>query len=363
MSIYALILAGGAGTRFWPASRARLPKQLLGILSERPLLAETIDRVRPVVGADERIFISSAASVAAATSVALPTFPEERILIEPVGRNTAPCIGWGAATIAREDPEAIVIVLPSDHHVTNLEAFTAALEAAIASAKDGHITTLGITPTRPETGYGYIEIGEKLGSGPSHRVARFVEKPDAKRAEAFVAGGRHLWNGGMFIFRAADMSAAIRAHLPALADGLAAFDAAAKEGREKDAVAARFCELPSISIDVGVMEKVEGLRVIPVDMGWSDVGSWEAAWELAPRDEAENAVRANAILIDARGNYVLDLRTRAVGERERVISLVGVSEMVVVATDDALLVVPRARAQEVKKVVDALRATGKTELL
>ena len=363
MSTYALVLAGGAGTRFWPASRARLPKQLLGILSERPLLSETIDRVRPVVGADERIFVSSSASVVESTRVALPTFAARRILVEPVGRNTAPCIGWGAATIAREDPDAVVIVLPSDHHVVDVPAFHAALRAAVASAKEGHITTLGITPTRPETGYGYIEVGELVGGGPWRRVARFVEKPDLARAEAFVAGGHHLWNGGMFVFRVADMRAAIRTHLPALADGLEAFDDAAKTGREDEIVAARFSELPSISIDVGVMEKVEGLRVIPVDMGWSDVGSWEAAWELAPHDADGNTARANAILIDAHGNYVLDLRTRAQGDRPPVISLVGVTDMVVVATDDAFLVVPRARAQDVKQVVEVLKARGKTELL
>ncbi len=362
MATYALILAGGAGTRFWPASRARMPKQLLGIVSKRPLLLETIDRVLPIVGAEEHVFISSGTSVATATRAALPTFAADRILVEPIGRNTAPCIGWGAATIARHDPDAVVIVLPSDHHVTRVDAFREALEAAVASAKSGHITTIGITPTRPETGYGYIELGDPVGTGPVRRVARFVEKPDRSRAEAFLAGGRHLWNGGMFVFRAADMLAAIRAHLPALADGLDAFDAAARVGTEPIAVESRFPALPSISIDVGVMEKRSDLHVVPVDMGWSDVGSWEAAWELSERDAAANAVHGNAVLVDAEDNYILDLRTRS-DSRDRVIALVGVKGMVVVETDDAVLVARRDRAQDVKKVVEQLVALGKKELI
>jgi mannose-1-phosphate guanylyltransferase len=354
MAIHALILAGGAGTRFWPASRASHPKQLLPLTSDRPLLSETIGRIRGLVG--ENLLVASGATIADATIAAIPELRRDQMLVEPVARNTAPCIGWGAATIARRDPEGVVLVLPSDHHIADRPAFLAALELAIASAREGRITTLGIQPTRAETGYGYIEVASPEGA--VRDVVRFVEKPSREIAEAYVASGKHLWNGGMFVFRAKDMLAAIRAHRPALADGLDAIDRAAAEGREAEAVREIFGTLPAVSIDVGVMEKVSGLRVVPADIGWSDVGSWEAAWELATRDERGNAAKADALFVDACGNLVVDLRTAA--PKPRVIALVGIDDLVVVETDDALLVVSRERSQDVKKVVDELRTKKRT---
>jgi mannose-1-phosphate guanylyltransferase len=352
MAIHALILAGGAGTRFWPASRAARPKQLLPLTSERPLLVETIERVRHLVG--PRVLIASSAPVASATRQVVPELTAEQLLVEPVPRNTAPCIGWGVATIARADPDAIVIVLPSDHHVADQPAFERAMASAVESARAGFITTIGIEPTRPETGYGYIELGDAVGD--ARRVVRFVEKPSREIAARYVEGKRHLWNAGMFIFRARDMRAAIEQHLPALAEGLDVFDRAAASGDEASAVRAKFGDLPAVSIDVGVMEKVADLRVVPANIGWSDVGSWEAAWELASRDAAGNAVQANAVLIDSKENLVVDLRSDRSRASERVVALVGVTGFVIVETDDALLVVPRSRCQDVKQVVEDLRA-------
>jgi mannose-1-phosphate guanylyltransferase len=355
--VYAVIMAGGAGTRFWPASRELRPKQLLPLGGDptESLLAATVRRLAPIVPA-ERVYIATGAKLVEATARELPRVPRANLLAEPVARNTAPCIGWAAATIARIDPEAVVMVLPSDHYITDEDGFRRVLESALAAARAGTMTTIGVVPTRPETGYGYIEQGEAIEGG-AFEVARFVEKPDRPRAEEYVRGGKHLWNAGMFFFRAGAMKAAIQEHMPALAAGLAAIDAAAARGDEPKELAATFPTLPSVSIDVGVMEKAKKLAVVPGSFGWNDVGSWESAWELATKDDAGNALPLGGVAVDARGNLVRDLTTAA---GKRVYALVGVNDLVVVETDDAVLVIPRDRAQDVRKIVEALKARGDT---
>lgn len=366
--VHVLILAGGAGTRFWPASRATRPKQLLPLVGGEPLITATARRVLPLCargGSDgwERLWIATGKHLVAPTRAALPGVSERRLLVEPAPRNTAPCIGWAAATIAREDPNAIVIVLPSDHHIADVPRFLEVLDTAVASARGGAITTIGIRPTHPETGFGYIEAADAgAASAAPREVLRFVEKPSRERAEEFLATGRFLWNAGMFIFRAGDMRAAIRAHLPALAEGLDEIDRAAALGAaaEAEAIERVFPRLPAVSIDHGVMEHVGRLAVVPGDFGWSDLGSWQSAWELAEKDERGNSAPAGSVLVDARDNYVVDLRARDGGAGDgRVLALVGVEGLVVVETDDALLIVPRDRAQDVKHVVDALKARGR----
>ena len=373
--VYALILAGGAGTRFWPASRAARPKQLLPLLGAEPLLRETALRVLPLCAGDiggdatpgwERILIASGRHLVASTASILPELPAENLLAEPSPRNTAPCIGWAAAIVARRDPEAVLMVLPSDHHIGDPERFRQVLSVAVESAASGVITTIGIRPTHPETGYGYIEVDAETAAGGGRpeplKGLRFVEKPDRARAEEFLKSGRFFWNAGMFFFRAKDMLDAIRAKLPSLASGLDAFDQAAAEGRELEEVARLFPGLPSVSIDKGVMEHVDRLAVVPGDFGWSDIGSWLSAWELAPKDPHGNAAPAGSVFVDARRNHVVDLRPPGEGSR-RVIALVGVEDLVVVETGDALLVVPKHRAQDVREVVEQLRARGDGELI
>ncbi len=359
-NVYAVIMAGGAGTRFWPASRSRRPKQLLPLGGgEEPLLAATVRRLAPLVSED-RVLVVTGEHLAAATASALPGVPREQILCEPAPRNTAPCIAWANAAIERMDPDALVMVLPSDHFIGDEGGFRSVLSKALAAAESGRVATVGIVPTRPETGYGYIEVGGDLPGG-AKEVARFVEKPDRARAEAFLAGGRHLWNAGMFFFRARAMRELVAQHLPDLAKGVARIDEAAKKGNEKDVVKEVFPTLPSISIDHGVMEKASGLAVVPGDFGWNDVGSWQSAWELGAKDGAGNALDEGALALgDAKGNLV-----RVLGERrgKKVVALVGVEDLVVVDTDDALLVIPRDRAQDVRLVIEALKAAGKTELL
>ncbi|HEY4120303.1 MAG TPA: mannose-1-phosphate guanylyltransferase [Byssovorax sp.] len=352
---YAVLLAGGAGTRFWPASRALLPKQLLPLAGDEPMLLATARRVLPLTGGWERVLVAGGAHLEAATRTSVPELLRGNLLLEPTPRNTAPCIGWAAATLARADPEALVMVLPSDHHVADVDAFRRTVEVALASAARGVLTTIGIRPHAPETGYGYIEVDGAPTAGAATRVARFVEKPDRARAEQFLASGRFLWNAGMFFFRAKDLLAAIRAHVPELAAALEDLDRAALKGEESSALPAAFARAPSVSLDVGVLEKLDEIAVVPGDFGWNDVGSWQTAWELAPKDAADNAASPSSVLVDARGNLVVDRRTTP---GEKTIALVGVEGLAVVVTDDAVLVLPRDRAQDVRAAVDVLKKSS-----
>jgi mannose-1-phosphate guanylyltransferase len=359
-NIHAVVLAGGSGTRFWPASRRNVPKQLLPLAGagDESLIAATVRRIAPLVPAS-RVWIATGAHLFEATAAALPHVPRAQLLAEPAARNTAPCIGWAAATIARSDPDALIAVLPADHYIGDEPAFLRALDRALDAADAGWLTTIGIVPSRPETGYGYIEVGERIAEG-THAVARFVEKPDRTRAEAFIAGGRHLWNGGMFFFRAHVMREAIAKHLPELATGLDRIDEAARSGDEARTIAELFPSFPSISIDFGVMEKAERIAVVSGEFGWNDVGSWESTWEMSDRDPLGNALPAGTIAIDARNNLVRDLTTLRAPKRW---ALVGVSDLVVVETDDAVLVIPRERAQDVRLVVNELTKRGETRRL
>ncbi len=356
---YAVIMAGGAGTRFWPASREHRPKQLLPLAgsSEETLLAATVRRLSPLIP-PERVYVVTGQKLVEATRAALPAVPGDQILTEPVGRNTAPCIAWATEVIEKKDANALVAVLPSDHYITDEKAFRAVIGTALESAEKGHVTTIGIVPTRAETGYGYIEVGDAL-HGDAKRVARFVEKPNAETAEAYVAGKKHLWNAGMFFFRAGDMSALVKEHLPALAEGIAKITSASVADAER-VLTEVFPTLPSISIDHGVMEKSKNLAVVPGVFGWNDVGSWLSAWELAEKDERGNALAVNAFAIDANNNLVVDLTT---SEQKKTVAVVGVSGLVIVKTDDAILVIPKERAQDVRSVIEALKAAKRHELL
>jgi mannose-1-phosphate guanylyltransferase len=344
--VYAVIMAGGAGTRFWPASRALRPKQLLPLSGGAPLLAETVRRLAPLV-TEDRVIVVTGEHLAEGTSQAVPGVPKDQILKEPAPRNTAPCIAWANAVVNRLDPEAVVAVLPSDHFIGDEPAFRKVLEQAIASARGGRVTTIGIVPTRPETGYGYIELGDELGNGV-RKVARFVEKPNRETAEKFLAGKRHLWNAGMFFFRVKDMSALVAKHLPDLAAGIAKIDA------DAGALASVFPTLPSISIDHGVMEQADDLAVVPGDFGWNDIGSWESAWELGSKDLDGNALEANTVAVDAKNNLV---------RSKKLVAIVGVNDLVVVDTEDALLVMPRDRAQDVRLVIEELKKRNAKEVL
>jgi mannose-1-phosphate guanylyltransferase len=358
-NIYAVVLAGGSGTRFWPASRRKVPKQLLRLAGgDESLIAATVRRIAPLIPTD-RVWIATGAHLLDATAAALPEVPRHQLLAEPVARNTAPCIGLAVSTIARTDPDALVAVLPADHFIGDEPEFLRAVRRALDAAEAGWLTTIGVVPTRPETGYGYVEVGDRFAEG-THAAVRFVEKPSRERAEALVAGGRHLWNAGMFFFRVSVMREAIAKYLPDLAAGLARIDDAALRGEEAQAIAEIFPSFPSISIDFGVMERAGRIAVVPGDFGWNDVGSWESTWEMSEHDSNGNVVPSGTVIVDAQNNLVRDLTSTKSAKRW---ALVGVNNLVVVETDDAFLVIPRDRAQDVRLVVDELVKRGETSRL
>lgn len=354
----ALILAGGSGTRFWPLSRNSRPKQLLALESERSLLQETVDRLQPLVG-PEAVWISTTRALADEVRRQLPEVPAAQVLAEPVGRNTAPAIGWSVRTMPEAVRQGVVAVLPADHRVADGASFRAALAAAAAAAEsEDRVMTLGVVPRRAETGYGYLELGEPLGTVPGvRRVRRFVEKPDARRAAEFAASGGHLWNAGIFVFRGTTLLTHLARLAPELAAGLEAMAAAPPESAGE-----LYGRLPALSIDYAVMEKLDGIATLPLDCGWSDLGSWEALYEVLAADAPDtegNAIHGGpALAVDARGNLLVG-DPAAPG----LVAVLGVSDLVVVRAGDAVLVCPRERSQEVRRLVDELKAQGRRDLL
>ena len=329
LTAYAVILAGGGGTRLWPASRRRRPKQFLPLApGGQSLLAATVGRVRPLVPV-ARILVVTAAAQVDRVREAVPELPVANVVVEPVGRNTAPAIALAARELEhRGVGDAVMAVLASDHLVRDEAAYAAAFRAAVAGAAR-HLVAIGIRPTHPETGYGYLELGAHRPDG-LHEVRRFVEKPDLARAREYVAGGRHLWNASMFFFRADRILEETRRHLPEVIRAL--------DHRYEDA--------PSISVDYGIMEKAADLCAVAGEFGWSDVGSWADLAAVHPAAE-DGGVRVGGPLVsvDARRNIVVG---------DKLVALIGVENLVVVATDDAILIMPRERGQEVRQVVARL---------
>lgn len=351
--LHAVIMAGGSGTRFWPMSRAARPKQLLSLVTDKALVVETVERLAGLVP-PERVWVITNAAYADQIRALLPAVPAAHVVSEPCGRDTAPCIGLAATVVGREDPEAVLAVLPADHVVEPAEAFRAALARAdgVVAASPSTLVTFGMTPTRPATGYGYIERGDargEVGGAPWFRVARFCEKPDLATAQEFLAAGRFLWNGGIFVFRAAAMRDRIERFLPELASGL---PAAADELLESGSISeATFGALPKISIDYGVFEKDDDVAVLEASFGWDDVGSFAALERVLKRDAAGNVGVGDRTLIDARENVVIS------GDDHHV-AIVGVEGLVVVHTGDATLVCRKEDAERVKDVVARLSESG-----
>ncbi|NPC72596.1 NTP transferase domain-containing protein [Corallococcus exiguus] len=353
MALYPVIMAGGSGTRFWPLSRQARPKQFLPLASKQPLLTDTAQRLKGLAPVKNTFIVCG--PVHAKTALKLVKgLPKGNLLVEPVARNTAPAIALAALQVAARDPKGVLAVLPSDHHVADVKGFQRTLAEAARIAEGGHIVTLGIKPARPETGYGYIQVGAALDGG-GRRVKAFKEKPDLKTAQEYLAGGDYLWNGGIFVFRADVMLEAFKQHMPEMQKGLDALQKAAGK-RTFPAVLKRvFPKLPSISIDYGVMEKAENIAVLDGDFGWSDVGSFAAIPEVRPADAQGNVVSGDAVLVDCTNCVVLS--------DKRTLSVVGMHDVVVVDSGDAVLVVPKDKSQDVRKVVEALKARKRTKLL
>jgi mannose-1-phosphate guanylyltransferase len=352
LDAYALILAGGGGTRLWPASRRTRPKQLLALGGTESLLRASFRRAAATFG-PQRTVVVTAADQAEAVRAELPELPAANLVAEPAARNTAAAVGLGAAAVARTAGEqAVLAVLPSDAFIGDEPAFAAALATAVAEAASA-IVTIGIRPTHPETGFGYLRLGAPLR--PSvFEVGAFVEKPDLPTARRYFEAGTYLWNSGMFFFTAGRILQEARRHMPELGAALDRFVAAPDFD---SAVAADYPGVPATSIDYGIMEKAEGIRVVPGDFGWNDVGSWAALGSIRRPDAAGNVVSGDAIVADSSGSVVMS------EPGAPLVGVVGVEDLVVVATRDAVLVVHKRDAQAVRKIVDALRARGRTDLL
>jgi mannose-1-phosphate guanylyltransferase len=350
--VHAVIMAGGRGTRFWPASRESLPKQFLAIASGESLLRRTALRLLPLSGPDRTWVVTNAAHVGIAASH-LPEIAPGRIIGEPVGRSTAPCIALAASLIARLEPDATMLAAPADHWIQDEEAFRKTAQIAIDFAqKQPALVTFGIAPAFPETGYGYIEAGDEASPGV-HRAVRFLEKPDRENAQKFVESGRHFWNSGIFVWNVRVVREELEKHAPQI---FAACEKIAASSGVESAMRESYSALPSISIDYALLERSDRVYVVPARFTWSDIGSWDALSTLMPRDDAENAADGDAIFLDSRGCFVR-------GGANRLAAVVGMKDVLIVDTPDALLVCPKDRAQEVRKVVEALEKKGRRDLL
>jgi mannose-1-phosphate guanylyltransferase len=352
--LHAVIMAGGSGTRFWPKSTKQTPKQFLNLFGDQTMLQATVGRITSAIPA-ERVWVITNARYVELVQQQLPDIAEQNIIGEPVAKNTAPCVAAAAALINQQDEDATMVVLPADHLIADTDAFISVLQAGAKKAESSDaLVTIGIQPNRPETGYGYIEFikdsGEKIGNHRSRKVKQFREKPDITTARQFIHSGRFLWNSGMFIWKASTILNQFEKHLPEVADALDHF-----ENDGDDAIDNFYHAAPSVSIDYGIMEKAKDVFVIPGDFGWNDLGSWKALYEIGQKDGNDNVTRAQHYLTeDASGNILQS-------ENGKLIALVGVENLAVVETENAILVCNLDKAQGVKQIVNKLKESEETE--
>jgi mannose-1-phosphate guanylyltransferase len=359
--LHAVVMAGGSGTRFWPESRRNRPKQLLPITGGQAMLAETIARLPPLIPLERTWVVTNAQQVQGVRRVC-PRLPVANILVEPVGRNTAACAALAAGVIAEQDPDAVLVMLPADHAIKPVTDFQRALRAAaVAADEPGTFVTFGIPPSWPATGYGYIRRAAKAGTYEGldcYRVAGFTEKPDAARAKEFLATGEYLWNSGIFVWRASTLLAAVREHLPELAAGVDLIVAQCGTAGFQRTINQVYPTLPNLAVDVGIMEKVKGVLVLATPFQWSDVGSWKSLYEeLVPDAQGNVAVFPQGGLLlaeDAKG-------VLAYSSEPQIVAVLGLDDVVVVRTADAILVARRDRTEDVKRFVDALKARGRED--
>ena len=359
--MYAVILAGGSGTRFWPLSRKKSPKQLMSVFGGKSMLQRTVERILPLK--PQRVLVVTNVLQSEESARQLREYRDIcriDIVEEPVGRNTAPAIGLAAMIIARYDPDGIMLVLPADHFITREDLFRETVMTAREAALNGCLVTMGIMPTRPETGYGYIEAETEMHDAGLYPVRRFVEKPDLEKALEFLNAGNFYWNSGMFIWRADAILDKIAAYMPALSVNLARLtfaDDIWEPADLKPQIDAIYPDIAGESIDFGIMEKADNVMVVPADFGWSDVGSWSALPEVLEPDEAGN------VTIAAANELILEASDCLAYGGGKLTVLLGVRDLIVVDTPDALLVCHRERAQDVKRIVEILEKKGLTEYL
>ncbi len=351
MNIYAILMAGGVGARFWPRSRQKTPKQVLNIVGKKTMIQATYERLNGITESSS-IKVVTNEDQAKLIKAQLPDLTNENFYIEPVGRNTAPCIGLAAIHIAAQDPDGIMVVLPADHVITKVNEFQTIIRLGIEFVeKHDGLVTLGITPSEPATGYGYIQSGEEIykqGTNTVHKVQTFAEKPNWETANRFLESGDFFWNSGIFIWKASTILNEINDKLPDVYEPLMTINNSIDTPEYQQILSDMYGRIPSISVDFGVMQKAEKVFVIPADMGWNDVGSWETVYEISPKDKNLNSGNFHEIInIDSRECYVYS--------PQKVIALVGVEDLIVVDTGDALLVCDKNAAQDVKDVVEQLK--------
>lgn len=352
----ALIMAGGRGERFWPKSRKSLPKQFLSLTGDgKTMIQLTVERILPLVDMQD-IYIATNRSYKALVRQQLPELPEENILCEPVAKNTAPCIGLGAMHIAKKYEDAVMFVLPSDHLIKYNAMYLDTLRRASEVAEEGeNLVTLGIMPDYPETGYGYIKFQPDARKGVAFEVERFVEKPDLETAKRYLATEQYLWNSGMFIWRVSTILHNMEKYLPETYAGLCRIRDAIGTSEENEVLEKEFALFKSESIDYGIMEKADHIYTLPGSFGWDDVGSWNAVERIQPANEFGNVVNGNAVTVDTKRCIIQG--------GKKLIATVGLEDIIIVDTDDALLVCEKGDAGEIKKVLENLKICNRTEYL
>ncbi|MBB6638135.1 mannose-1-phosphate guanylyltransferase [Cohnella thailandensis] len=352
MIITSLIMAGGKGERFWPKSRTNLPKQFLNISGNKSMIQQTVERLERLMEIDQ-VFIVTNESYAELIRVQVPHLPEENIIIEPVGKNTAPCVGLAAIQIERKYPDSTMVVLPSDHIIKDEEEFLRTLRAAIeVASRDTNIVTLGINPLYPETGYGYIESTNhtvQINGLEVHLVSRFVEKPNLETAEKYIQQGGFYWNSGIFVWKTTTVLQKIKEFLPVVYDILSTIRTALDGPDKEQTIKSEFIKMPDESIDYGIMEKSDHIYVIPCKLGWDDVGSWTALDRINDRDENGNVIIGHTLNMDTK-------RCIIESNNGKLIATLGIEDLIVVDTEDVTLICSKDKAQEVKRLLKELRS-------
>ncbi|AMV40118.1 mannose-1-phosphate guanylyltransferase [Planctomyces sp. SH-PL62] len=353
--LFAIIMAGGSGTRFWPKSRRNRPKQLLNLHGDSTMLQQTVERIAPLVPA-ERVLIITGADQAEATRAQLPQLPTANVIAEPCPRDTAPCVGLAAEIVAAQDPDGTMIVMPADHVIGPIDVFLKTVEAAVAviDADPSALVTFGIKPNRPETGYGYIERGELIETRDGvavNRVVQFREKPDRETAEKFLASGSFAWNSGIFLWRARTILQEIRRHKPLLGVALDRVGEAWGTAAGPDVLAAEFPKMERTPIDKAVMEKAANVKVLEVTYDWNDVGDWRALRSLLPADEHGNAVQGDVIAIDTKDSILIS-------DDGGLVATLGLDDVVVVQSGKATFVARRDHLDQLKALVESLDGRG-----
>lgn len=362
MKKIAVIMAGGSGTRFWPLSRMSKPKQIISLTSDKPMINETIDHYCHTISREDTFIVTSKEQADIMNGLVYSEVPKENILIEPVGKNTAPCVLYAALVLKKIYGNALMAVLPADHHIADLKEYERILNLAYdAAEKSDRIVTIGLWPTYPATGYGYIRFSEKSVAGEGSEVytlQRFVEKPEQALAQEYVRSHRYLWNSGMFIWKTSVILDAFQKHMPKLYEQFLTIYEDIGTDKEKEAIAHLYPEVESISIDYGIMEKAKDMLVIPAEFGWNDVGTWDALSEVFPIDKNGNVIRAETnLLVDTKNSIIFS------SDKNRMITTIGVGDMIIVDTADALLICSRDRAQDIKKLVEEIKKSNRKDLL